>query len=66
MAKFPVVLPLPGLSLAKGLPTKVLPSDVPQTASQAKAATPQPLWLALVFPRLALEVHDLPDNRLLR
>jgi protein ImuB len=47
MAKSPVVLPLP-LSL---------PSAVPQTASQAEAATPQPLWLALVFPRLALEVH---------
>jgi len=58
MAKSPVVLPLPGLSLTKGLTAKVLPSDVPQTASQAKAATPQPLWLALVFPRLALEVHD--------
>ena len=58
MAKPPVVLPLPGLSLAKGLPEKVLPSAVPQTTSQAEAATPQPLWLALVFPRLALEVHD--------
>ncbi|MDX1811060.1 MAG: DNA polymerase Y family protein, partial [Gammaproteobacteria bacterium] len=53
MAKSPVVLPLPGL-----LNTKVLPSAVPQSTSQAEAATPQPLWLALVFPRLALEVHD--------
>ncbi|WP_455207337.1 Y-family DNA polymerase [Kaarinaea lacus] len=53
MAKSPVVLPLTGL-----LPAKVLPSDVLQTASQAEAATPQPLWLALVFPKLALEVHD--------
>ncbi|MCI0505149.1 MAG: DNA polymerase Y family protein [Gammaproteobacteria bacterium] len=53
MTKSPVVLPLPGL-----LPPKVLPSAVPQTASQAEAATPQPLWLALVFSRLALEVHN--------
>ena len=53
MTKSPVVLPLPGL-----LPAKVLPSAALQTASQAEAATPQPLWLALVFPKLALEVHD--------
>jgi len=52
MAKSPVVLPLPGL-----LPAKVLPSEVPQLASQAEAETPQSLWLALVFPKLALEVH---------
>jgi protein ImuB len=58
MAKSPVVLPLPGLSLTKGLPTKVFPSEAPQLASQAEVETPQPLWLALVFPKLALEVHD--------
>lgn len=48
MAKFQAVLPLP-LSL---------PPEVPQPASQAEADVPQPLWLALVFPKLALEVHD--------
>jgi len=47
MAQFPVVLPLPFSP----------PSEVPPPASQAKAAIPQPLWLALVFPKLALEVH---------
>lgn len=48
MAKSQVVLPLP-----------LLPSsDVPQPASQAKEEIPQPLWLALVLPKLALEVHD--------
>ena len=46
--KSPVVLPLP-LSL---------PSAAPQPASQAEAGTPQPLWLALVFPRLAIEIHE--------
>ena len=34
------------------------PSEVPQPASQAEADIPQPLWLALVFPKLALEVVD--------
>ncbi len=48
MAQSPVILPLP-LSL---------PSEVPPPASQAEAVTPQPLWLALAFPQLALEVHD--------
>jgi len=48
MTKSPVVLPLP-LSL---------PSEVPQSASKAEAEILQPLWLALVFPKLALEVHD--------
>ena len=48
MAKSPAVLSLP-LSF---------PPEVPQPASQAKAETPQSLWLALVFPKLALEVHD--------
>jgi protein ImuB len=48
MAKSPAVLPLP-LSL---------PPEVPQPASRAEAVNPQPLWLALVFPKLALEVHD--------
>ena len=61
MAKSPVVLPLPGLSLVKGLDTKLLPSalstETHQPASQAKADYPQPLWLALVFPQLALEVR---------
>ena len=58
MAKSPVVLPLPGL---KVLPDKLLPSTLaskaPQPASQARADYPQPLWLALVFPQLALEVR---------
>ena len=63
MAKPPVVLPLPGLSQTKGLSTdtELLPSalllETPQPASQAKAEFPQPLWLALVFPQLALEVY---------
>ena len=48
MAKSPASLSLP-------FP---LPPEVPQPASQAKAEIPQPLWLALVFPKLALEVHD--------
>ena len=48
MAQSPLVLSLP-LSP---------PSEVPQPASQAKAEIPQPLWLALVFPKLALEAHD--------
>ena len=48
MAKSPAVLPLP-------FP---LPPEVPQAASQIEAKIPQPLWLALVFPKLALEVHD--------
>ena len=48
MAKNPAVLPLP-------FP---LPPEVPQAASQVEAEIPQPLWLALVFPKLALEVHD--------
>ncbi|WP_455201427.1 Y-family DNA polymerase [Kaarinaea lacus] len=52
MAKSPVVLPLP-LSY---------PSEAPQLASQAEAETPQPLWLALVFPKLVLEVHDDPQR----
>jgi protein ImuB len=46
--KSPVVLPLP----------LFLPSAAPQPASQAEAGTPQLLWLALVFPALALEVHE--------
>jgi protein ImuB len=61
MVKPPVVLPLPGLSLAKGLDTKLLPSalstETHQPASQARADYPQPLWLALVFPQLALETR---------
>ena len=48
MAKSQLALPL---SLS-------FPPDVHQPASQAEAETPQPLWLALVFPKLALEVHD--------
>lgn len=48
MAKSPAVLPLP-LSF---------PPEVPPPTSQAKAETPQPLWLALAFPKLALEAHD--------
>lgn len=48
MAKSPAILPLP-------FP---LPPEVPQPASQVKADIPQPLWLALVFPKLVLEVHD--------
>ena len=47
MARSPVVLPLPLSS----------PSEVPQPSSQAEAEIPQPLWLALAFPKLALEVH---------
>ena len=62
MAKSPVVLPLPGLSLTKGQLTKIspakeLPSKTVQAASQAKTQSPQPLWLALVFPQLALEAY---------
>ncbi|NNJ97866.1 MAG: DNA polymerase Y family protein [Gammaproteobacteria bacterium] len=51
MAKSPAVLPLPF----------TLPPEVPQAASQAEVEIPQPLWLALVLPKLALEVHD--DHR---
>lgn len=35
-----------------------LPSDASLPASQAKEEIPQPLWLALVLPKLALEIHD--------
>ena len=51
MAKSPAVLPLP-------FP---LPPEAPQPASQVEAEIPQPLWLALVLPKLALEVLD--DHR---
>jgi protein ImuB len=51
MAKSPVVLPLPFCS------SQSSPSQTPQPASQAKAESPQLLWLALVFPQLALEIH---------
>lgn len=47
MAKSRGVLPLPFSP----------PSEVPPPTSQAEAAIPQPLWLALAFPKLALEVH---------
>lgn len=47
MAKSRAVLPLPFSP----------PSEVPPTTSQAEAVIPQPLWLALAFPKLALEVH---------
>lgn len=47
MAKFPAVLTQPFSP----------PSEVPPSTSQAKEEIPQPLWLALAFPRLVLEVH---------
>jgi len=56
MVKSPVVLPLPGLANTKLLPS-ALSTETLQPASQAKAEYPQPLWLALVFPQLALEVY---------
>lgn len=49
--KSPVVLPLPFSS-----PSAV----VPELTRQAEAK-PQPLWLALVFSRLALEVHSFKE-----
>ena len=64
MVKPPIVLPLPGLALVKNSTDvkqtkELLPSalsrETPQPASQANAESPQPLWLALVFPQLALE-----------
>jgi len=56
MVKSPVVLPLPGLATTKLLPSALL-NETLQPASQVRADYPRPLWLALVFPQLALEVY---------
>jgi len=52
MAKFPVVLPLPGLLPAPEHPSPALPP-----AAQVNPQYPHQLWLALVFPQLGLEVY---------
>ena len=57
MAKFPVVLPLPGLLSAAEDTSQTLSTPTRVPPAQDNAQLPQQLWLALVFPQLGLEVY---------
>jgi len=57
MAKFPVVLPLPGLLSATEYLSQSLSPATQAPPAQDDAQFSRQLWLALVFPQLGLEVY---------